>query len=483
MSPLLWALLAVAAAVLLLLVICLARAFIIKKNIPAAPLVRRENPDAIRIAQKLSQMVQVNTVVLPGEDNPRQFDPMIETLSRLFPNVFSRFVRLDELDNNLLLRWESGHPEREGILLMGHMDVVDAAGEWEHDPFGGEIIGDVLWGRGSIDIKSGLCGFFEAFEQLIAEGMVPGRDLYIFCSRTEENSGPGASMAVDYLYKRGVRLEMVLDEGCAIGERPMEGVNRPYALIGLGEKGYVNLKFTARSGGGHSSEPPRLSTIGRLSRFIARVERRSPFPCRLDPTTRRMLETFAPEMAFKDRFVYGNLWLFGPVIEKTFRRKGGFQGALLKTTAAFTIIEGAHAANILPDTAYVICNLRLSPHDTVEGVLATMKKLASRYGLETELMSGRGASSITPLGSVPYQAIEKAVARHFPGTGVSPYLVLGGTDARHFSKICDNVLRFVPHALTGEEVRTVHGRNEHINIHALANEVPCYKDIIRELGS
>lgn len=176
---------------------------------------------------KLSKMVQVNTVVLPGEDNPHQFDPMIETLSQLFPNVFQKFHRMDYLDNNLLLKWESGNSNKEGILFMGHMDVVDAAGEWKHDPFGGEIIDDVLWGRGSIDIKSGLCGFFEAFEQLIAEGMTPNRDLYIFCSRTEENSGPGAQMAVDYLHDHGIHLEMVLDEGCSIGENPMEGVHRP----------------------------------------------------------------------------------------------------------------------------------------------------------------------------------------------------------------------------------------------------------------
>ena len=310
----------------------------------------------------------------------------------------------------------------------------------------------------------------------------PNRDLYIFCSRTEENSGPGAQMAVDYLHDHGVHLEMVLDEGCSIGESPMDGVHRPYALIGLGEKGYVNLKFTARSQGGHSSEPPHVSTIGRLSKFIARIEKKSPFTCKMDPTTRKMLETFAPEMSFKERFVYGNLWLFAPILEKVYRRKDGFKGAMLKTTAAFTIIEGARAANILPDTAYVICNLRLSPHDTVESVLAAMKEIADRYGLETELMGGRGASEITPLGSVPYQAIEKSVQKHFPEVGVTPYLILGGTDARHFTKVCENVLRFVPHALTNEEVGTVHGRNEHISIHALANEVPCYKDIILELN-
>ena len=196
----LYLLLAVIAVIAVLLLVCLVRACINRKSVPETPLVRKENPDAMRIAGKLSKMVQVNTVVLPGEDNPHQFDPMIETLSQLFPNVFEKFQRMDYLDNNLLLKWDSGNHDKEGILFMGHMDVVDAAGKWSHDPFGGEIIDDVLWGRGSIDIKSGLCGFFEAFEQLIAEGMTPNRDLYIFCSRTEENSGPGAQMAVDYLH-------------------------------------------------------------------------------------------------------------------------------------------------------------------------------------------------------------------------------------------------------------------------------------------
>ena len=244
MDILLYLVLAVLAVAAVLLLVCLVRACTMKKDIPVTPLVRKENPDAMRVAGKLSKMVQVNTVVLPGEDNPHQFDPMIETLQELFPNVFSKFERMDYLDNNLLLKWDSGVKDKEGILFMGHMDVVDAAGEWKHDPFGGEIIDDVLWGRGSIDIKSGLCGFFEAFEQLIAEGMTPNRDLYIFCSRTEENSGPGAQMAVDYLHDHGIHLEMVLDEGCSIGEPPMEGINRPYALIGLGEKGYINIKFT-----------------------------------------------------------------------------------------------------------------------------------------------------------------------------------------------------------------------------------------------
>ena len=181
---------------------------------------------------------------------------------------------------------------------MSHQDVVEAGGTWEHEPFSGDIdeTGRV-WGRGTVDTKASLFCIFTAFEELMKEGYVPEVDVYIGSSCTEEWSGEGAPATVAYLKEQGIELALVLDEGGMILEEPVGGVKGTYAMIGLVEKGYGDVKFTARSNGGHASAPTKNTPLVRLGKFMAEVEKHSPFESKFSPTGRDV-QTYGTKYEF-----------------------------------------------------------------------------------------------------------------------------------------------------------------------------------------
>lgn len=140
---------------------------------------------------------------------------------------------------------------------MSHHDVVPAEGEWKYPPFSGEIAEGSVWGRGTVDTKGSLFCFMQAVEELLAEGWKPECDVYLASSCTEEWGGDGAPAIAAWLKEQGVHLGLLLDEGGMIMDSPMAGVKGRYAMVGVVEKGYADVKFTANSAGGHASAPGR----------------------------------------------------------------------------------------------------------------------------------------------------------------------------------------------------------------------------------
>ena len=126
-----------------------------------------DEAEALRLAGKLSKMIQVDTTSHAGGDDPARFRAFHKTLAELFPRVFSQLEKT-EIDGNLLFYWKGRSQERP-ILLMSHQDVVPAEGAWSHAPFSGDIADGKVWGRGASDTKCSVMAFFEAAEQLLAE--------------------------------------------------------------------------------------------------------------------------------------------------------------------------------------------------------------------------------------------------------------------------------------------------------------------------
>ena len=206
-------------------------------------------------------------------------------LERSFPRVHASLRREVVNEYSLLYTWPGTDPSQKPILLTDHFDVVpvveETLGEWEHPPFDGAIADGFVWGRGSLDDKSGVLSILEAVEGLLAEGFAPRRTIYLAFGHDEEVGGDeGAGATAALLRERGIELEFTLDEGGAVVSDAVPGIERPVALIGIAEKGYVNLRVTARAPGGHSSMPPRSTAIGRLARAIQRIEEH-PLPARV----------------------------------------------------------------------------------------------------------------------------------------------------------------------------------------------------------
>lgn len=475
MKYVLYVVLAVVAILVILLLAAVIRTALMKtKKADYVP-----NPDPKRTdeyVKKLSEMVQYETISKRGEVNTEKFLGFHKVLENLFPTVHEKLEKT-EIDGNLLFKWK-GKSSDKPILIMSHQDVVEATGEWKYPPFSGEVAEGKVWGRGTSDTKCTVMAFLQAAEELLKEGYTPDCDVYIASSCTEEIGGDGAPKIVDYLDKQGVRLFLVCDEGGGIIQDPMAGIKGNFAMVGVFEKGYGDVKFIARSTGGHASAPPKNTPIARLSKFVAAVDKKNPFNVEFMPEVEAMFSKLAPYAGFGLRLIFGNLWLFKPLMKKLLPMISAQAGAMLSTTIAFTMSEGSNGYNVIPQEASICANMRFIPHQGTDNSLEVITNLAKKYNIETEVVYRGYPSPSVDINGEAFKMVESAINECFPGVGCSPYVVTGATDARFYSKICDSCVRFAPVIYGPEQMKGMHGLNENIECNTLAGAVDFYKKII-----
>lgn len=460
--------------------ICVIRALLARPTAACNARVELINDErSAAYGQKLSQMIRCETISKRGESYPEKFEAFHQVLRDVFPNVRARCEWID-LDGSLLIKW-AGKGKADPIVLMSHQDVVEASGKWEHPPFSGHIdeTGRV-WGRGTVDTKGSLFCIFTAMEELIASGYEPDGDVYIASSCTEEISGDGAPATVRWLKNHGVQPSLVLDEGGMVLEAPIAGVNGLYAMVGVVEKGYADVKFTARSNGGHASAPGRDTPLVRLGKFMVEAEKHPPFRSELSPTMEEMLRRLAPNMSFAMRLVLCNLWLFRPLLVRLLPAISPAVGAMLHTTLAFTTAKGSDGLNVLPQEAYVTGNMRLIHHQPNAESIAAVSKIAAKYNIETSVIYQDTPCPVVDYNSRQFHLIEEIASRIYPGVQVSPYVMTGGTDAKFYKEICPNCIRFAPLYIDQQQYGSVHGLNENIHQGALPYAVDFYKQVIQK---
>lgn len=474
------ALLVVLAVLILLLAVAALRAVKIKaKPNTNPPAINPTEEEANEYAQKLSAMIQVPTVSLRGNTDLTQFYKLHEVMKKNFPLVFSK-LECTEIEGNLLFRWPGKDPKRNGVLLMGHQDVVTAdETNWERDPFSGEIADGNIHGRGAMDCKSTVFSEFQAIEELLAEGFEPPCDVYLATAVDEEISGEGAKMLVNHLKSKGVHLDVAMDEGGAILKNALPTMAGWCAAIGILEKGYIDVKVIAKGKGGHSSTPKTNTPLARLSKFIAAIEKDKPFKAEISGPVYAMLDRAAPLLGFPLRMVLGNMWLFKGLLTKVLPMVSPMCNAFVKTTFCCTMAEGSHSPNVIPSEAYVVCNLRPSPHQNAEQSLAVLKKYADKYDLELDVIHARSASNCVDFNGEEFNYLKKCLNECYPEAGVIPYLMTGGTDCRHYEEIADNCLRFCPIKMSNEQLAAMHAANESIGVTETAYCVKFYKHYIK----
>ena len=273
---------------------------------------------------------------------------------------------------------------------------------------------------------------------------------------------------------------MLCDEGGSIIQDPVGGVNGYFAAVGIFEKGYGDVRFVARSGGGHASAPGKNTPIPRLAKFICRVERKNPFRAAFSPAVDAMFTRLAPYAGpFGLRLVLGNLWLFRPLLKRVMPAISAQAAAMLRTTIAFTMQSGSAGYNVLPQEASVCANMRFIPHQGTDESLEMITALAKKYGLETEVLYRGYPSNALDLQGEAFAITQRAIGEIFPGVGVMPYVVTGGTDARFYGEVCDSCVRFSPVCYGPEQMGGMHGLNENIEAGTLPGAVDYYKAVIR----
>lgn len=436
------------------------------------------DPDrALAYAEKLAEMVRFETVSYPDKDRAKTFEQFHEILARLFPTVFEK-LEINSIDGNLLIFWKGKSSERP-VILMGHQDVVPAECEWSHPYFSGDIEDGKVWGRGACDTKCSVMCILQTFEELLLSGYEPENDLYLSSSCTEEVGGDGAPKIIAELKRRGVKPYLVCDEGGAIIADPISGVKGNFAMIGILEKGQGDVRFTARSNGGHASAPGRNTPIARLAAFVNSVEKHDPMKKKFSKEVCAMFEGLAPYASFPMHFIFGNLWLFRPLLSRLMPSVSPEAAAMLRTTVAFTMQSGSEAYNVIPQSASVCANMRFIPHQDMDESLALVTRLAAKHGIETELISGYPSCPPVDIAGEAFGKVVSAIKEVFPGLAYSPYVMTGGTDARFFSEICDNCIRFSPLIYGPEQMAGMHGLNENMEYNCLPGAVDFYKALIR----
>lgn len=470
-----WLLLGIPVLILMLVLIAVIRTLMTPSRVseykaPAA------DERSLSYAKKLSEMIQCNTTSYDSVVDYERFHAFHELLEKLFPLVHQHLEKTD-IDGNLLFYWK-GKSSEKPIVLMSHQDVVPAEGKWIHEPFSGDIADGKVWGRGASDTKCSVFGFFQAVEELLKEGVTPEQDIYLSSSCTEEWAGDGCPKIVAELKRRGVKPFVVCDEGGGIITDPIGGVPGNFAMVGVFEKGKADVRFTAKSNGGHASAPKKGSPIARLSAFVNDVETHDPFRKKMLPEVQSMFEELSAYASFPLKLVFGNLWLFRPLLEAFMPAISAQGTAMLKTTIAFTMQSGSDAYNVMPQQATLGANMRFIPHQGKDESLAIIRKKAEKYGLETEVFHAADVSKATDINGEGFSYVKERIKETFPGLPVSPYVMTGATDARFYQDICDNIVRFAPVIYGPEQMAGMHGLNENIEYNCLSGCVDFYKNMI-----
>jgi carboxypeptidase PM20D1 len=323
-----------------------------------------------------------------------------------------------------------------------------------------------------------LCAIFEAVEAQLAAGFTPERDIWIVSSHDEEPMGAGAAEMVRYLSAQQVRPILVLDEGGAIIDRLFPGVEGKAAVIGVTEKGYLNIRITARSAGGHASTPPRHSPLARLAKFITSIEEHPVFPAQFNAVTRSLFTCLAPRMKGLPRQIFRHLGLFGPFMAFILPALGGEAAAMVRTTCAFTMAQGSGAPNVLPESASVTANLRIAIHERSGQVLERLEKRARAHKLTIETLYGHEASPVAPQHGPGYDGLINSLKAVFPDAAPMPYIMLAASDAHHMTELTDCVYRFCPFELNKSLRRSIHGLDERLPIASLCSAVDFYHDLV-----
>ena len=439
--------------------------------------------NAAEIAAKLAQLIQCRTVSRAQRDDEEraEFTKHVELLNSLFPTI-SAVVEQEVVGiTGQLWRWK-GEASSKPIVLMAHQDVVPVESEedWEFPPFAGTIAKGRIHGRGVLDDKGDLVCILQAAEELAASGMTPGQDVYFFFGDCEETAGKTASEAVELIRNRGITPWLVLDEGGAVAYEAFPGVKTPVGVVGVSEKGIMDLLLEAEDVGGHASAPPNFGAVQRIARAITRLQQK-PFPAVVHPVTEAMFKRLAENTPGITGKVLKTIARPGRISGEVLARVGAEPAAMVRTTVAATELEGSDGTNVLARRAAVTLNIRISVTESVESTIEGIRKRISDPKIKHTVLTSSEPSPISPVDSEQFELLESCIKDSHPEALPVPYIMMAATDSRFFASISEHVYRFAPLSMDKQQRGAIHGTNESVAIEELAKGVRFYTKLLKSL--
>jgi carboxypeptidase PM20D1 len=451
-----------------------------------------EKPDRVEVEidkgaiSRLQGAIQIPTISHPDRADTTNMIRFLSYLEEQFPNVHTELER--ELVNKLsvVYKWKSENPTKDPALFLAHMDVVpvDEASEakWDYDAFAGTVKENYILGRGTLDDKGSVLSILEATETLLKKGFQPAQDIYFAFGHDEEIGGKDGAVKIAEAFEAlSQRFSFIIDEGLVVITDGLAGVSKPIGLVGLAEKGAMSMTLTVElENGGHAMMPPKETAITILSDALVKIKNNPP-GIHFNESVEKMFDHIGPEMKWPERIFFANQWLFRPLIAQSLS-KNNAPNALIKTTLAPTIIHGGIMDNVLPSQAEAIINVRIIPGETVESVVEYVRKTIDdpRVRIESEAVNRpRDPTFVSPTDSDGFKTIRKSIYETFGDVIVSPGLVIGGTDSRHYSNLCDAIYRFMPVMISNEDLKGIHGVNEKISIENYHRMIAFYTRLIQ----
>lgn len=430
-------------------------------------------------ALRLQKMIQCKTISAKNSYDDTEFAKLREVMAELFPLVHERTEKLTFSEDCWIYKLP-GKDTSRNIMLMSHHDVVAADPEnWEHDPFAGEIADGKIWGRGTVDTKTPLFAEFSALEELLAEGYIPPCNVYIGSSHNEEIGGNGIPEALNYFKEKGISFEVILDEGGAVIDPPIGGMKvEKCAMVAVHEKGRYYLNCTAAADSGHSSLTAQTQTppIERMTAFMNEISTGDLFIRRINPQLKGMFTHLAPHCAFPMNILFSHLGLFGGLLKKVMPKLNPQAGGLLGTTCTFTKIEGSTESKRCTATAF----LRPVDADDLQKDLETFRQTAAKYDIQVELDEKSEYHEPADMSKPQFAYTLDCISRVFPKYPATPFILPAGTDARTLTEICPCVLRFAPIRLSAQQLASVHGDNENLDVEAVGKCVEFYLEFLKQ---
>lgn len=440
-----------------------------------------------RAQENLSGAIKIKTI--SHEDDSKtdwgEFEKFHSFLRESYPLIHKNLEIENVSKASLLFYWKGTDESLEPIAFLAHQDVVPVAkgteNDWCHPAFDGYNDGEFIWGRGALDMKNHLICLMESVETLLEEGYQPKRGVYLCLGHNEEvvaGSNNGAHDIAQLLEKKGVRLDSVIDEGGAMLTAKVKGIiDANLTGIGIAEKGYADFKVTVSAKGGHSSQPPKHTAIGILSKKVLRLEKHQ-FRAKIMPFVYNLFTSIGKHTSYFGRLVFCNLWLLKPLLLKVMTKIPP-AASLVRTTTAVTMSEGSPAANVLPQKASVTINFRIMPGESIADVKKHIEKYMGGENVEIEFIKGKESSLISPTDTRAFDTLRRLSVSLDEKNIVAPYLVMGGTDAYNYENVCENIYRFAPFTIDTKLLLTTHSTNERIPVQQLTNGIVFFKRYIK----
>jgi Acetylornithine deacetylase/Succinyl-diaminopimelate desuccinylase and related deacylases len=479
------------------------------------PFAEKEYTDGIALPYELSEKsvkrlaggIRIPTVseyVNLTANNP--FDRFKSYLPEVFPGVYSKMDTITINKYGLLLRWKGRNNTRRPILLLAHYDVVPVAGynplttepgeaifrmndavkapitiyqtNWTYPPFSGAVADGRIYGRGTLDDKGVLFSILEAADTLMAEGFQPEQDIWFAFGFDEEIGGTeGTVKMAEYFKSHNIDFDAVYDEGSVIIASGQAGIAEPLALVGLAEKGACTIRITVKGMGGHSSMPPKKSSLVYATEIIQKLNKEQ-MPLTLTPPISSFLDQAGGNMKFSARMAIANKWVMERVLLNSMSKTPA-TNALVRTTTAISMAKGSNAPNVLASSAEIVVNFRILTGNTVDMVVKHVRKICEGYDVDIDISGAREPSTLSPENAHGYKLIRRIIPRLYPEAMVAPYISIVSTGAYEYGSVSKNIYRFVPVYLNEYEQRTLHNENEYISLENYAKMIAYFKELMR----